>query len=476
MGKQKRRKLLKIRRETTTEKKLPDITECKQMKNALRDQYRWFQFTLSSIGDVVIATDINGNIIFMNSAAEEFTGYTKAESIGRPIADVFNIIHKETGDPVEIAIHKALQTGGVVEPRNYAAIIPKDGSERSILDSAAPIRNDGGEIIGAVIVFKDITERRKAELELKLKEAKFILENARNIMLFIRPDGCIIEANQAAASFYGYRREELLSMTINELSRTRTNHIAGDGTSFETIHYCKDGTAFPVEVSSHSTTLINGHALLYIIRDTTRCKQTNKALKESLENVRRTLEGVVNALAATVEKRDPYTAGHQRRVARLASLIAETMGLPDEKVEGVRVAALLHDIGKIFVPSDILNKPCRLTDIEMSLMREHVRIGYDIIKTIPFSSPIAQFILQHHERVNGSGYPLGLFGGEILLESKIIGVADVVEAMSSHRPYRPAHGMKKALMEITCNKGILYDLDVVEACLQTVNTEGFKLE
>lgn len=191
---------------------------------------------------------------------------------------------------------------------------------------------------------------------------------------------------------------------------------------------------------------------------------------ESFENVfNKLFEGFIQAISMITEVKDPYTAAHQRRVASLAVSIAQEMDLPEQKIEGIRLAASIHDVGKIYVPSEILSKPGKISEAELSIIRNHPQIGYDILKNIEFLWPIAKIVLQHHERIDGSGYPAGLFGDEILLEVKVISVADVVEAISSHRPYRPALGTESALVEISKNKGILYDPDVVDACLTVLN-------
>lgn len=205
-------------------------------------------------------------------------------------------------------------------------------------------------------------------------------------------------------------------------------------------------------------------------------ERAEEELQQGLEKVRRTLEGTVQALAATTERRDPYTAGHQQRVTRLACAIAQEMGLPEEEIEGIRVTGTLHDIGKISVPAEILNKPGRLTEMEMTLIKTHPQVGHEILKTVEFPWPVAQIVLQHHERMDGSEYPSGLSGEEILPEARILAVADVVEAMSSHRPYRPALGKDKALEEISRNRGVLYDSNVVDACLKVFTEKGFKFE
>jgi putative nucleotidyltransferase with HDIG domain len=180
------------------------------------------------------------------------------------------------------------------------------------------------------------------------------------------------------------------------------------------------------------------------------------------------------ALASAIEKRDAYTAGHQQRVAQLACAIAREMGLKEDQIEGIHVAGVLHDIGKISVPAEILSKPGNLTEIEFSLIKAHPKIGYEILKNIEFPWPVAQITLQHHERMDGSGYPSGLSGEETLLEARILGVADVIEAISSHRPYRPGIGMGKALQEISKNKGVLYDPNIADMALKLFYEKGFK--
>ncbi|HET7833259.1 MAG TPA: HD domain-containing phosphohydrolase [Gallionella sp.] len=197
-------------------------------------------------------------------------------------------------------------------------------------------------------------------------------------------------------------------------------------------------------------------------------------LRASEKKVRASLIDSVTALAATVEMRDPYTAGHQRRVAQLAVAIAEELQLPAEQVEGIRLASVVHDIGKIRVPAEVLSKSVPLTPLEFSFIREHPQNGYDILKSIDFPWPIAQIVLQHHERLDGSGYPNALKGDQILLEARIIAVADVVEAMMSHRPYRPALGLDAALEEITRNRGGLYEPAVVDVCLKLFREHGYQ--
>jgi len=204
-------------------------------------------------------------------------------------------------------------------------------------------------------------------------------------------------------------------------------------------------------------------------------KKKTSTLKETLRKLEKTLEGTIHAIALTVEMRDPYTSGHQKRVADLACAIAKEMGLKKQRIQGIMMSGNVHDLGKISIPSEILSKPSQLSKSEFSLIQAHPRTGYEVLAPVEFPWPIAEIVLQHHERMDGSGYPQGLSGDEILLEARILGVSDVVEAMSSHRPYRPALGIEKALDEIKKNRGILYDPDVVDACLNMFARKGFNL-
>jgi PAS domain S-box-containing protein/putative nucleotidyltransferase with HDIG domain len=242
---------------------------------------------------------------------------------------------------------------------------------------------------------------------------------------------------------------------------------------FRWIH--KDGhtvwteqTNVPIRDEAGNIVAIEG-----IVRDITERKRLELERLARAQAIENALLQFVDALSSAVELRDPYTSGHQRRVAALACAIAEEMGPSAEEVRVIRVAALLHDIGKaLFVPIEILSKPGKLTDLEMALIREHPKAGYEILGKVEFPWPVAEIVYQHHERLDGSGYPRGLKGEEILREARIIAVADVVEAMSSHRPYRPALGVDEALAEIRKNAGKLYDPKVVEACIR-VFAKGF---
>lgn len=204
--------------------------------------------------------------------------------------------------------------------------------------------------------------------------------------------------------------------------------------------------------------------------------RTEQKLRESSNKLRKALESTVNALAYAAEMRDPYTAGHQKRVASLTVVIAKEMDIQEDKIEGIRMAALIHDIGKIHVPAEILNKPHKLTDAEFEIIQTHSQIGYDILEPLDFPWPVADYILQHHERLNGSGYPQKLVERQIKQGAKILAVADVVEAMLSHRPYRPAHDIATTLEEITSKKGTLYDPQIANICVRLFKENGFRFK
>jgi putative nucleotidyltransferase with HDIG domain len=248
----------------------------------------------------------------------------------------------------------------------------------------------------------------------------------------------------------------------------RTGRASGNGVLLR-----KDGTTFPARVDAVRLTATRYLGFIVDISEQTRAAAE---LEASAAQVRQALTATVAALGATTELRDPYTAGHQRRVAKLAVAIASELSWDESKVEALRTAALLHDIGKIVVPAEILSKPGRLTDTEMMLIREHSAAGADTVADIDFEADIATMIRQHHERLDGSGYPAGLRGAQILPDARLLAVADTVEAMISHRPYRPAQPLGEALAEIESGSGTRFDDEVVSACARLFREQGFALE
>jgi PAS domain S-box-containing protein/putative nucleotidyltransferase with HDIG domain len=240
----------------------------------------------------------------------------------------------------------------------------------------------------------------------------------------------------------------------------------------------KDGSLVPVEVKY--TFLRDAQArpveVLAIARDISERKKEQEEARQNTERLIRAMEHAIQAMTIVVEMRDPHTAGHQQRTTQLACAIAKEMGLSKERIGGLRLAGLIHDIGKVRVPAEILMNPDGLSEPEFMMIKAHPRLGYEILRTIDFPWPVAQIVLQHHERMDGSGYPSGLSGEDIIMEARILAVADVVEAMASHRPYRAAPGMNKALEEISQNKGVLYDSKAVDTCLTLFRNKKFEFE
>jgi PAS domain S-box-containing protein/putative nucleotidyltransferase with HDIG domain len=240
----------------------------------------------------------------------------------------------------------------------------------------------------------------------------------------------------------------------------------------------KDGSLVPVEVKYTFLRDVQARPVevLAIARDISEQKQAQEEAKQNTERLIRAMEHAIQAMTIVVEMRDPHTAGHQQRATQLACAIAKEMGLSKEQIGGLRLAGLIHDIGKVRVPAEILMNPDGLSEPEFMMIKAHPRLGYEILRTIDFPWPVAQIVLQHHERMDGSGYPSGLSGEDIIIEARILAVADVVDAMASHRPYRPALGIDKALEEISQNKGVLYDSKAVDACLTLFRNKKFEFE
>jgi putative nucleotidyltransferase with HDIG domain len=247
---------------------------------------------------------------------------------------------------------------------------------------------------------------------------------------------------------------------------------------FEVEFYKKDGGKFWVVINARAVKDEQGKIICLegLIEDITIRKHAEEQLHQTLDRLKKAVGTTIQVLVSTVESRDPYTAGHQLRVADLARTIATEMGFPQEKIEGIRMAGSIHDIGKLSIPAEILVKPTKLTNIEFSLIKEHSQSGYEMLKDVESPWPLAEIVYQHHERMNGTGYPRNLKGDDILIEARIMAVADVVEAMASHRPYRPTLGIEAALEEIEKNKGILYDDIVADTCLRLFREKGYQLK
>jgi putative nucleotidyltransferase with HDIG domain len=248
--------------------------------------------------------------------------------------------------------------------------------------------------------------------------------------------------------------------------------------NFEARRYRKDRSVFWTSTNAHVVRGVNHDSFCYegTVEDITKRKEAEGELARTLNNLRKGIGATIQTLAQVVETRDPYTAGHQRRVANLAAAIAKEMSLPEHIIEGARMAGAIHDLGKVSVPAELLSKPGKLSAKEFELIKDHSQTGYEILKDTEFPFPVPNIVLQHHEKFDGTGYPQGLKEGQILLESRVLTVADVVEAIISHRPYRPELGLNTALEIIQNQKGKAFDPEVVDACVRLLKDGEFKFE
>ena len=321
----------------------------------------------------------------------------------------------------------------------------------------------------------------KSKMEQKLREREHwvstVLESIGDAVIATDEKGKVTFMNLVAESLTGDDKEKALGKKLKDRFRIKMNDEVEPNEqtpiSFagQALLIDRKKSEIPVDYSKAPIKDRKGNNLgsVLVLRDVTERMLAQKELKQSFEKVQRILEEIIQAISRIVETRDPYTAGHQQRVANLACAIATEMGLSKDQIDGIRMAGAIHDIGKLYVPAEILSKPTKLSDAEMEMVKSHPQVGYDILKGIEFPWPVAEMILQHHERMLGDGYPAGLRGEEILIEARILAVADVVEAMSSHRPYRPALGIKKALEEISTYRGHYYDPVVADACVELFN-------
>ena len=430
----------------------------------------------------------NGTITYTNQKFEEIFGYEPKEiPDGRTW---FRKAYPDTAYRHEVisAWKDDLEGSrvGQQRPKVFTATC-KDGSTK-IINFISVLLATGDNLMAC----EDITVRKQAEESLRQTETKYrsIFDNAVEGIFQTSPEGKFLSANPAMARMAGYDSTEELMSSVTDIGKQlyvnpndRATFITlmkekGGVEGFEVEHYRKDRSIFWASINAHAVKDETGNILNFegTFEDITPRKQAEEELATTLESLRRAIGATIQVIVATVEVRDPYTAGHQRRVTDLARAIATELGLSADKIEGIRMAGTIHDIGKISIPAEILSKPTKLTDIEFALVKSHAQYGYEILKNVESSWPLAQIVLQHHERLDGSGYPQGLKDGNILMEANIIAVADVVESMASHRPYRPALGIEAALAEIEKNKGVLYDEKAGEACLRLFREKGFKFE
>jgi len=455
-----------------------DVTEKRKADNIIESERNKFKSLIEGLANTEIGIDIVGldyKIYYQNSVLKKRFGslsgklcYEKYMNSNKP-CDTCNMANS-------------------VKEKKVFEIDLQGRDERYYKILSAPFPNPDGSIDKVIEVVIDMTERKKAqENERNLKEAQSIAHigafsidlknNEINMsdevfkILQIDPKKFNGDFNIVIDLFHPEDKEFALAAMDNTIKNK----------SFLDIEHrvlLEDNTEIFVDIKAKPFYDKSGRPqkLIGTVMDITGRKKAEIELIKSEEALKKTLEGAINTLAAIVETKDPYTYGHQQRVCKLATTIAKDLDLNDKEVEAIRIAALIHDVGKVNIPASILSKPGKLTDIEFEMIKTHPQLSYNMLKKIEFPLPIGDIILQHHEKIDGSGYPRGLKGKDIMIEAKILTVADVVEAMSSHRPYRPALGIDVAVDEIKNNKGKLYDPAVADSCIKVVTKRGFKFD
>ena len=410
----------------------------------------------------------------VNEAFEELTGLTGA--VGRNVSELIPGVRESNPELFEI-YGRVAATGN---PESFESYVPPLHRWFSV-SAYCP---EPGHFIA---VFDNITERKRTEQALREGEERFRSMLEQNISaVFMIENGLLTYANRRAGEVLGYPTQELMGKPVLDLVveadrpgviEASRQLLSGNWRTAEQDFRVlrKDGTVG--DVGGHATvaTLNGKKAIIGIAQDIGERRKAQAEIERYIVRLEHSMESTLQAVSGMVELRDPYTAGHERRVGELAAAIGAEMGLPEARVKGLRLAGYVHDIGKISVPAEILSKPSRLTPMEFELIKEHSQSGYDVLKDVDFPWPVAEIILQHHERLDGSGYPRQLKDGEIIMEARVIAVADVVEAMSSHRPYRPGLGIEAALEEIARNSGKIYDAQVAAACLRLFRDRGYAL-
>ncbi|HPB14594.1 MAG TPA: PAS domain S-box protein [Smithellaceae bacterium] len=489
---------------------------CKEAADLFRKREQEYREMVELANSIILRMDTSGRIVFVNDFALRFFGFSKEEIVGKNLIGTIVPKMESSGRDLAAFMVSVCRNPGehtVNENEN----IKKDGSRVWILWTNRPVLDERGRLAEIICIGNDVTQKKEAEqilqnahdeLEKEVRERTKKLQKLNEDLLFEMAERKISEealkesenryrnivesafegifqttlegkctmVNSALVALLGYSSaEEYIAATARpenlyvDASRReeliRILQTDGYVKGFETEFYRKDGSKLPVSMNVRAVFDDRGNFIYY--------QGTVIDISAGI-TLRRVLDETTGALSTAVEIRDPYTAGHQERVTRLAEAIAAEMNFSDERISAVHTAGMLHDIGKIYVPAEFLSRPGKITDNEYNILKQHAQEGYEILKSIEYKYPIAEIVYQHHERINGSGYPRKLSGDRILIEARIISVADVVEAMASPRPYRPALGIDKALDEIRKNRGILYDENVVDACLTLFQDKGFQ--
>ena len=463
----------------------------RKTKEKLQESERLYRFLTEKMSDILWIADMNLRTTYISPSVKNVLGFTPEERLRQKLDEqltpdslslVLDVLSKEL----------ALEKQGNADPDRKLSLeleyYHKDGSTRWMDLVISGIRNKQGVLTSIHGVSRDITERKLAEEIISKSEKKYsstfhLIPNPMAVTEITT--GKIIDINHEFIRWTGYSREELIGASTRDLhlwvNPEDRKRITGELKEKEEVNGTevmmrqKNGHIRNVLFSARLIEIDRERYLLTLAQDITERKLAEDKIQQTLESLKKAVGTTIQVLVSALEARDPYTSGHQSRSADMACAIATEMGLAEEKIEGIRMAGTIHDIGKLSIPAEILTKPTKLTDLEFSLVKEHSKSGYEMLKEVESPWPLAEIVYQHHERMNGTGYPRNLKGDEILLEARILAVADVVEAMASHRPYRASLGIKAALEEIEQNKGILFDNDVVNACLKLFREKGYQL-
>ncbi|MCX5830662.1 MAG: PAS domain S-box protein [Deltaproteobacteria bacterium] len=478
-----------------------DITERKQREEEMRRMNVFLDSIIENIPDMIFLKDAKElRFSRFNRAGEELLGYSRDDLLGKNDYDFFS---KEQADFFTENDRDVLYGKKVVDIPEEPIQTRKKG-ERILHTKKVPIPDENGEPEYLLGISADITDLKRAEYEIRallesVQEEKtrlsslissmtdevwfadthktFTIANPSALKHFCIDPNQMIEVEKLAKSLVVLRPDGS-ERPVKEAPplRALTGEVVTN--QEEIIKIPASGEFRYRQVNAAPVRDITGNIIgsVSVVRDITEKKQAEEELQRTVKNLRRAVQTTIQVMVSTVETRDPYTAGHQIRSADLARAIATEMELPPDKIEGIRMAGSIHDIGKLSIPAEILSKPTKLSEIEFRLIKEHSRKGYEILKDVESPWPLAEIVFQHHERMDGSGYPRNLKGDDILMEARILAVSDVVESMASHRPYRPALGLNAALEEIENNKGTIYDADVADACLRLFREKSFQLE
>ncbi|PKN38094.1 MAG: hypothetical protein CVU62_04330, partial [Deltaproteobacteria bacterium HGW-Deltaproteobacteria-2] len=476
-----------------------DISERKKTESqreaaieSLRESEERYKALFESSLDLVYIIDFEGRFIDANAAALNRLGYTREEM---PSLNFASLLSEDQLLFAFKGIQEIRETG-IQRSLMEFRLRCKDGTHIYVETHGSAIMTNG-TLVAIQAIARDITKRKLAEEALEESERKYRLlaDNVNDVIFVLDMNLNCTYISPSVRILRGYEPEEVLKLppadALMPSSRDLAMKLLSDIMDLEKIKQIKsdESRTIPLEMKRKDGTTVWTEVKFSFIRDTnqqpvgiigltrniTERKLAEAKLLETLNSLNKAVDTTIQVMVAAIEVRDPYTAGHQFRVAHLASAIATEMGLDQLKIDGIKMAGSIHDIGKLSIPSEILSKSTKLTNIEFSLIQEHSLIGYEILKDVESPWPLAQIVYQHHERMDGSGYPRNLKGYEILMEARIMAVADVVEAMASYRPYRPSLGIDAALEEIEKNRGILYDATVVDVCLRLFREKSYKL-